>query len=83
MKTEEVCLKIVRCQRTIYRKMNSTISLMGKIYQKSIVTQFRTYTLGYPNEEVRIGFIESLIPAYLYQPTRESNFYVTQQTIAR
>lgn len=37
---------------------------------------FRTYTLGYPNEEVRIGFIESLIPSYLYQPTRESNFYV-------
>ncbi len=26
--------------------------------------------------EVRIGFIESLIPSYLYQPTRESNFYV-------
>lgn len=37
---------------------------------------FRTYMLGYPNEEVRISFIESLIPSYLYQPTRESNFYV-------
>lgn len=37
---------------------------------------FRTYTLGYPNEEVRIGFIETLIPSYLNQPTRESNFYV-------
>lgn len=37
---------------------------------------FRTYTLGYPNEEVKIGFIETLIPSYLCQPTRESNFYV-------
>lgn len=37
---------------------------------------FRTFTLGYPNEEVKIGFIESLIPSYLLQPTRESNFYV-------
>ncbi len=37
---------------------------------------FRTYTLGYPNEEVRIGFLEALIPSYLNQPARESNFYV-------
>lgn len=37
---------------------------------------FRSYTLGYPNEEVKIGFLESLIPSYLDQPTRESNFYV-------
>ena len=37
---------------------------------------FRTYTLGYPNEEVKIGFIETLIPSYLNQPTRKSNFYV-------
>lgn len=37
---------------------------------------FRSYTLGYPNEEVKIGFLETLIPSYLNQPTRESNFYV-------
>lgn len=37
---------------------------------------FRSYTLGYPNEEVKIGFLEALIPSYLNQPTRESNFYV-------
>lgn len=48
----------------------------GYLTIKSYDSFFRTYTLGYPNEEVRIGFIESLIPAYLYQPTRESNFYV-------
>ncbi len=37
---------------------------------------FRSYTLGYPNEEVKIGFLETLIPSYLDRPTRESNFYV-------
>lgn len=37
---------------------------------------FRAYTLGYPNEEVKIGFLEALIPSYLDRPTRESNFYV-------
>lgn len=37
---------------------------------------FRTYMLGYPNEEVRVGFLEALIPSYLNQPTRESNFYI-------
>ena len=52
------------------------------IYQSGYLTikgyepLFRTYTLGYPNEEVKIGFIETLIPSYLNQPTRESNFYV-------
>lgn len=48
----------------------------GYLTIKSYDPFFRSYTLGYPNEEVRIGFIESLIPSYLYQPTRESNFYV-------
>lgn len=37
---------------------------------------FRAYILGYPNEEVRVGFLETLIPSYLNQPTRESNFYI-------
>lgn len=37
---------------------------------------FRTYTLGYPNEEVRVGFLETLIPSYLHRPARESNFYI-------
>lgn len=36
----------------------------------------KALTLGYSNEEVKIGFIETLIPSYLNQPTRESNFYV-------
>lgn len=48
----------------------------GYLTIKTYDPLFRTYTLGYPNEEVKIGFIETLIPSYLLQPTRESNFYV-------
>lgn len=48
----------------------------GYLTIKSYDPLFRTYTLGYPNEEVRIGFLEALIPSYLNQPARESNFYV-------
>ena len=48
----------------------------GYLTIKGYEPLFRTYTLGYPNEEVKIGFIETLIPSYLNQPTRESNFYV-------
>lgn len=48
----------------------------GYLTIKGYEPLFRTYTLGYPNEEVRIGFIETMIPSYLNQPVRESNFYV-------
>lgn len=41
-----------------------------------VYVSIKALTLGYPNEEVKIGFIETLIPSYLNQPTRESNFYV-------
>ena len=34
------------------------------------------YTLAYPNKEVRKGFIESLMPAYVHLPARENTFYV-------
>jgi hypothetical protein len=36
---------------------------------------FRTYTLGYPNEEVRNGFVESLIPSYVHRDTLTSNVF--------
>lgn len=48
----------------------------GYLTIKAYDPLFNIYTLGYPNEEVRIGFIKTLIPSYLCQPTRESNFYV-------
>ena len=34
------------------------------------------YTPAYPNTEVRKGFIESLMPAYVHLPARENTFYV-------
>lgn len=52
------------------------------LYQSGYLTikgydpDFQTYTLGYPNKEVRKGFIESLMPAYVHLPARENTFYV-------
>lgn len=43
------------------------------LYQTGYLTitdynsKFRSFTLGYPNEEVKYGFVESLAPAYLYR----------------
>lgn len=52
------------------------------LYQSGYLTikgydpMFQTYTLAYPNKEVRKGFIESLMPAYVHLPARENTFYV-------
>ena len=52
------------------------------IYQSGYLTikeydrDFQIYTLAYPNKEVRKGFIESLMPAYVHLPARENTFYV-------
>lgn len=52
------------------------------LYQSGYLTikgydpMFRLYTLAYPNKEVRKGFLESLIPAYVHRPAREQTFYV-------
>lgn len=52
------------------------------LYQSGYLTikgydpDFQLYTLAYPNKEVRKGFIESLMPAYVHLPARENTFYV-------
>lgn len=52
------------------------------LYQSGYLTikgydpEFQVYTLAYPNKEVRKGFIESLMPAYVHLPARENTFYV-------
>lgn len=56
--------------------ISARIVRSGYLTIKGYEPLFRTYTLGYPNEEVRIGFIETMISSYLNQPVRESNFYV-------
>ena len=52
------------------------------LYQSGYLTikdydpEFRIYTLGYPNNEVRKGFVEALLPSYVHKPGEKSTFYV-------
>ena len=52
------------------------------LYQSGYLTikkydpEFRIYTLAYPNSEVRYGFTESLLPAYVHLPGEKHTFYV-------
>lgn len=48
----------------------------GYLTIKGYDSEFQLYTLSYPNKEVRKGFIESLMPAYVHLPARENTFYV-------
>ena len=58
------------------------ISPIPVLYQSGYLTikgydpEFQVYRLAYPNGEVRKGFIESLLPAYLELPGQNSTFYV-------
>jgi hypothetical protein len=53
------------------------------IYQSGYLTikdydkEFRLYTLGFPNDEVRNGFINFLMPYYTKVPDSETAFHVT------
>lgn len=61
---------------------NRIIDPLPVLYQSGYLTikeydpDFQIYTLAYPNKEVRKGFIESLMPAYVHLPARESTFYI-------
>ena len=52
------------------------------LYQSGYLTikgydpDFQVYRLAYPNGEVRKGFIESLLPAYIELPAQNSTFYI-------
>ncbi|NDV83520.1 hypothetical protein D0T87_16230 [Bacteroides sp. 51] len=52
------------------------------IYQSGYLTikdydeEFRLYTLGYPNEEVRYGFLNFVAPFYTCIPAVETPFYI-------
>ncbi len=48
----------------------------GYITIKNYSKRFDSYVLGYPNEEVKIGFLESLIPSYAKVLAREGTFFV-------
>lgn len=61
---------------------NTITDPLPVLYQSGYLTikgydpEFQLYTLSYPNKEVRKGFIESLMPAYVHLPARENTFYV-------
>ena len=52
------------------------------LYQSGYLTikgynpMFRSYTLAYPNSEVRYGFTEALLPRYIHRYARENSFYI-------
>lgn len=48
----------------------------GYITIKDYNSQLKLYTLAYPNEEVRCGFIKCLLPTFVHQSTRENIFYI-------
>ena len=52
------------------------------IYQSGYLTikgfdpEFRSYTLAFPNEEVKYGFLSFLVPYYTNVPDEEKGFYI-------
>ena len=53
-----------------------TLFQYGYLTIKGYDPSFQLYTLAYPNKEVRKGFLESLMPAYVHLPARENTFYI-------
>lgn len=58
------------------------VSPVPVLYQSGYLTikdydpDFCIYRLAYPNDEVRRGFIESLLPAYAHLPGEKQTFYI-------
>ena len=48
----------------------------GYLTIKSFDPVFKTYTLAYPNSEVRYGFTQALLPCYVHRFPRENTFYI-------
>jgi hypothetical protein len=49
----------------------------GYLTIKAYDTVLDEYTLGFPNEEVKYGFLNELLPAYVLSPIATGNFSVT------
>jgi len=64
-----------------YRVENQ--NLIPLLYQSGYLTikaynlMLDTYTLGFPNEEVKYGFLNELLPAFVQTPIATGNFSVT------
>jgi hypothetical protein len=56
-------------------------NLINVLYQAGYLTikscdNFGIYTLGYPNEEVKYGFLHELLPAFVLDPVTSGSFSV-------
>lgn len=49
----------------------------GYLTIKNYDSRFNTYKLGFPNEEVEIGFIKYLAPFYLYKKNKRTGFDIS------
>lgn len=83
MKVDLKELAGVRAKASQFDKATDTIDdIVPVLYQSGYITvkdyipRFDSFVLGYPNEEVKIGFFESLIPSYTNHPAREGTFFV-------
>ncbi|MDR1601213.1 MAG: ATP-binding protein [Tannerella sp.] len=47
----------------------------GYLTIKSYSSRYNSYTLGFPNEEVKYGFLNELLPAYMPKKDIRSEFY--------
>ncbi|MCB6974979.1 AAA family ATPase, partial [Butyricimonas sp. DFI.6.44] len=48
----------------------------GYLTIKEFDTEFKNYLLAFPNEEVKYGFINFLVPFYTSIPDEEKGFYI-------
>lgn len=52
------------------------------LYQSGYITikeyhpQLKLYTLAYPNQEVRLGFIKCLLPTFVHRSMEQNSFYI-------
>lgn len=68
---------------TAFDRSTDTITdTIPVLYQSGYITikrynpQLKLYTLAYPNEEVRNGFISCLLPAFVHQSLEQNTFYI-------
>ena len=63
--------------RAVYKTDSSPISLLyqsGYLTIKGYEQRFDEYTLGFPNEEVKYGFLNELAPVFLYREIERDDF---------
>jgi hypothetical protein len=62
--------------RAEYKNPVPLLYQSGYLTIKSYNERFNSYTLGFPNEEVKYGFFNELLPVYIPEKDIHSEFYV-------